>query len=126
LHANKATNPVGYWAVFAIVEVLLVFDIILRLLMREQRRGEKLVQVQNEGGEYAPLLRGASHVPETLESREDDTSVSDCAEQPERPNGSSRQDGWLDNLGLNWASSIMVTTVVVTIRCGLEAVSVRS
>jgi MFS family permease len=129
-------EKLGHWAVFGVVEVLIVADIVLRLLVKEKDLGSQQqasVDAVKGISETDSLLEDSAAVSHgTL----DNTSSADVerGEEDDRMALSGTTDCEVENdavsalrtLGWNWLSSVIGAAVACIVRTALEAVSLLS
>ncbi|KAK6542730.1 hypothetical protein TWF694_006672 [Orbilia ellipsospora] len=106
----------GHWAVFGVVEALVGIDIFLRFLVKDKNREKKVVDEGEEPceiNESDPLIQNEQRQSGGTNGNDEMNSTS--------LSGTLMWKSTLRKLALEAIGSMIVTTIAVTIRCGLEA-----
>lgn len=125
-------DTLGHWAVLGVVEALIAVDIGLRLLVRESgsEKGLGASVSAHEASETDSLLGNGEQTSNNDSSFEQNGAednyglVNDLEINGHADPIDSDNTVALQALGWNWCGTVVALAVAVTIRCGLEAVSI--
>lgn len=101
----------GHWAVFTAVEILIFFDIVLRVLVRDKSGKIESTSLSDAEAstETDPLLGGTQNGPDDRQ----ETSAID----------NKRAPASLSHIRMSWVMQLTTTLVATIVRCAMETVS---